>query len=205
MNGIDHDNDMLTETSTESSEAAAAEKKSDFIGGFYELADMIAAVTVVVLLLFAFIGRISIVDGPSMEQTLYHNDHLLVWQFLYEPEAGDIVLVHDISADPYSETIVKRVVAVGGQTVDIDFDTWTLTVDGEVIEEDYRYLSDSPTLTADYSFPITLAEDEVFVLGDNRNHSADSRQIEIGPIDKRCIIGKAVARYFPLDRIEIFD
>lgn len=181
-----------------------AAKPLDLLGNLYELMEMLATVTVFVMLVFAFVVRISIVDGQSMEQTLHEGESLAVAELFYEPEVGDIVIVHDISAVPYNEPIVKRVVALGGQTVDIDFDTWTLTVDGEVIEESYRYLDDNMTLTADYSFPITLEEDEIFVLGDNRNHSADSRQIEIGPIDKRCIVGKAVARLVPINKFTIF-
>lgn len=189
---------------TTSSDPSPEKKKVNWISSFYELVDSVATMTVLVMLLFAFVLRLSIVDGQSMEQTLYHNDHVLVWHLLYEPSPGDIVIIQDISAEPYDKTIVKRVIATGGQTVDIDFDTWTLTVDGEVVDESYRYLDNSPTLTADYSFPVTLAENEIFVLGDNRNHSADSRQIEIGPVDKRCIVGKAIARYFPLNRISLF-
>lgn len=199
------DKENIPETA-EGAEVAAAEPKKplDIFGSIYEIIEMLASVTVCVLLIFAFIVRLNIVDGQSMESTLHHGEYLAVSDFLYEPEAGDIVIIHKIDAYPYNEPIVKRVIAVGGQTVDIDFDTWTLTVDGEVVEEPYRQLIDD-LLTSDYSFPITLEEDEVFVLGDNRNHSADSRQIEIGPIDKRCIVGHALMRLSPLDRITVFD
>ena len=186
------------------SKSSPQKEKPNWISIIFDIADSIAAVTVLVMLLFAFIVQLNIVDGQSMEQTLYHQDQVVTWRLFYEPAPGDIVLIHDISAAPYDRTIVKRVIATGGQTVDIDFDTWTLTVDGEVIEENYRFLDASPTLTADYEFPITLQDHEVFVLGDNRNNSADSRQSEIGPIDKRCIIGKVVARWLPLDRITVF-
>lgn len=192
--------------SVNSSETVEKEKKPlDLVGNFYELVEMLAFVTILVLMCFAFVVRLNIVDGQSMEQTLHHGESLAVSNLFYEPEAGDIVIIHDISAVPYNEPIVKRVVAVGGQTVDIDFDTWTLTVDGKVIEEDYRWLDDTETLTADYAFPITLGEDEVFVLGDNRNHSADSRQIEIGPVDKRCIVGRALVRLVPIEKFTIFN
>lgn len=207
MAEFDPENKELTESEAESTPenaADSAKKRFDLIGNIYELAEMLATVTIFVMLVFAFVVRLNIVDGQSMEQTLYHGDALAVSGLFYEPEAGDIVIIHDISAVPYNEPIVKRVIAVGGQTVDIDFYTWTLTVDGEVIEENYRYLDGSMTLTADYTFPITLEDDEIFVLGDNRNHSADSRQIEIGPIDKRCIVGRALARLSPIDRFKIF-
>lgn len=181
-----------------------SDKPTDLVGAIYEIVEMLGTVTVFVLLLFAFIIRLNIVDGQSMEQTLYHGEYLAVSGLFYEPEPGDIIIVHDISAVPYNNPIVKRVIATEGQTVDIDFSTWTLTVDGEVIDEPYRHLSDDMTLTADYSFPITVGEGEVFVLGDNRNHSADSRQAEIGCVDMRCVIGKAIARLSPMNRFTIF-
>ncbi len=172
----------------------------------YDLAEMIAVTSIGIMLLFSFILRLNVVDGISMEQTLYDNQFLAVWELGYEPEAGDIVIIHDQNAAPYDHPIVKRVIATGGQTVDIDFNTWTLTVDGEVIDEPYRYLDPaSGTLTVEYSLPITLKENEIFVMGDNRNHSADSRQIEIGPVDERCVVGKAFMRIFPIDEITVFS
>ena len=180
-------------------------EKTTASGMFYDIAEMLAFTTIAVMLLFSFVVRLNIVDGSSMEQTLHNGQYLAVSDLLYEPAAGDIVIVHKINADPYTNPIVKRVIATEGQTVDIDFATWTLTVDGVPVDEPYRYLDpNSPTLTAEYSFPITVPENHIFVMGDNRNHSADSRQIEIGTIDKRCVVGKAVARLSPLDSVTVF-
>ena len=181
-------------------------EKVTFFGTLYDLVEMIGVTTLFVMLLFAFVVRLNVVDGNSMLNTLHNGEYLVVSDLFYTPRAGDIVIVHKIDADPYSEPIVKRVIAVGGQTVDIDFSTWTLTVDGEVVDEPYRYVDPaSGTLTADYSFPITVPEGEIFVMGDNRNHSADSRQIEIRTIDERCVVGHAVARIYPLSELEIFE
>ncbi|MBR3998183.1 MAG: signal peptidase I [Clostridia bacterium] len=180
-------------------------KDQSMTAAIFEIVEMFATVTVVVLVAFAFIMRLNIVDGESMEETLHHGEYLAVSDLFYEPEYGDIVIIHDISAFPYNNPIVKRVIATEGQTVDIDFETWTLTVDGKVIEEDYRCLKPDTFLAADYSFPITVPENEIFVLGDNRNHSADSRQIEIGTVDKRCVVGKAVARLSPMNKFTIFN
>ena len=182
-------------------------EKVTFLGTFYDVVEMLASVAAVVMLVFAFVIRLNIVDGESMEHTLHDGQYLLVSDLFYEPTRGDIVIVHDISATPYNKPLVKRVIATEGQTVDIDFSTWTLTVDSEVVtkDADYRWIDpDSMTLTSAYPFPITVPEGEIFVLGDNRNHSADSRQAEIGTIDKRCVVGKAIARFFPLDTAEIF-
>lgn len=180
-------------------------EKTSAAGMLYDIAEMLAVTTIAVMLLFAFVARLNIVDGNSMLNTLHNGEYLAVSDLFYEPKAGDIVIVHKINADPYDKPIVKRVIATGGQVVDIDFSTWTLTVDGEAVDEPYRYVDpSSPVLTADYPFPITVPENEIFVMGDNRSHSADSRQIEIGTIDKRCVVGKAVARLSPVSSFEVF-
>lgn len=180
-------------------------EKTTAAGMFYDIAEMLAFTTIAVMLLFAFVVRLNIVDGNSMLNTLHNGEYLAVSNLFYEPKAGDIVIVHKINADPYTNPLVKRVIATEGQVVDIDFSTWTLTVDGEVVEEPYRYVDPSAAvLTADYSFPIRVPENSIFVMGDNRSHSADSRQIEIGTIDRRCVVGKALARLSPISRFEIF-
>lgn len=172
--------------------------------GFYEFIEMLSLVTVAIVLCFSFVFRLNIVDGPSMENTLHTGEYLLVSDLFYEPVPGDIVVVHDVTAGSYTDPIVKRVIAVGGQTVDIDYTTWTLTVDGKVVDESsYRKLSDR-LLLSDMKYPFTVEEGYVFVMGDNRNHSADSRLSEIGQIDERCIVGKVYARVFPLDKFQVF-
>lgn len=172
----------------------------------YDIVEVLATVTVAVTLIYAFAVRLQIVDGSSMLHTLHDRERLLVSDLFYEPRQGDIVIVHKIDADPYDRPIVKRVIATGGQTVDIDFDTWTLTVDGEVVEESYRWVNEEERLvTCAYALPITLSEDQIFVMGDNRNGSADSRTKEIGPVDVRCVVGRAFARIAPLDRITVFE
>lgn len=172
----------------------------------FEILEMLASVTICVMLCFAFVARLNIVDGHSMDQTLADKQYLVVSDVLYTPEAGDIVVVHDITASPYDAPIVKRVIATGGQTVEIDFKTWTLTVDGTVVEEPYRYLNpELGLLTANYNmdadgcFRVTVPEGEIFVMGDNRNGSGDSRQYALGTIDERCVVGRAYFRIFPID------
>ncbi len=180
----------------------AAEKA---VSTLYDAVEVLATVSVFVLILFAFVVRINVVNGDSMLQTLHNGERLAVSDLLYTPRQGDIVIIHRIDAEGYSHPLVKRVIAVGGQTVDIDFDTWTLTVDGEVVEESYRWLNPARrTLESEIPLPITLGENEVFVKGDNRNGSADSRQREIGPIDRRTIVGKALVRIFPTSKLTVF-
>ncbi len=184
----------------------AQEKKQGITETIFELVEQFAVVSAAVLVMFTFFLRLNIVDGSSMDKTLAHGQNLAVSGLFYEPQAGDIVIIHDITASPYNKPLVKRVIATENQVVDIDFDTWTLTVDGKVVDESaYRYLNPNvPTLGAEYDFPITVPEGEIFVLGDNRNGSADSRQIELGTIDARCVVGRAVACIFPIADFKIF-
>ena len=116
-------------------------KPHSYIGDLYDLVEILATVTVIVMLLFAFIIRLNIVDGPSMIDTLHGRDTLFVSDLFYEPKAGDIVVIHKINASPYDKPIVKRVIATGGQTVDIDFSTWTLTVDGKEVDVNFALAS----------------------------------------------------------------
>lgn len=194
----------MNNTSTE-------KKQTSILGSVSELVEMLGLVTVAVMLLFAFVVRLNIVVGESMEQTLTEGEYLVVSDMFYDPKAGDIVIVHEIDADPYDEPIVKRVIATEGQTVDIVFgneNVWTLYVDEKKVEEPYRYIVPNKithgTVTAEYALPITVGEGQVFVMGDNRNNSADSRSEAIGLVDERCIVGKAIVRVLPIDRFTIF-
>ncbi|MBR4960250.1 MAG: signal peptidase I [Clostridia bacterium] len=172
----------------------------------FEILEMLASVTICVMLCFAFVARLNIVDGHSMDNTLANGQYLVVSDAFYTPEAGDIVVIHDITAAPYDSPIVKRVIATEGQTVEIDFHDWTLKVDGETVDEPYRFLDHTlPLLTANYNvdennvFTLTVPENEIFVMGDNRNGSGDSRQAALGTVDERCVVGRAYFRLFPLD------
>ncbi len=185
-------------TKTMSSNKRAAET-------FYEIAETLLLSTAVVIIIFTFFVRLAVVDGPSMRQTLEHGDVLIVSDLFYEPEYGDIVVVQKINS-AWPSPIVKRVIATGGQVVDIDFDTWTVTVDGEIIDEsDYIYLAKDAIMTSNYEFPITVPEGQLFVMGDNRNHSSDSRDSRIGFIDTRSVFGRVICRVFPLQNLTIFE
>ena len=167
------------------------EKEPETLEGMiYCWAQALITAVVSVVLLFTFAVRLIGVSGPSMQDTLYTGDRLLVLNAAYcDFKAGDVVVINDYNAE-LSDTLVKRIIAVGGQTVDIDFSTGTVYVDGQELDEPYIK---EPTYTTDGTvFPLTLAEDEVLVMGDNRNHSTDSRSPKLGPVKRGYLQGKAV-------------
>ncbi len=148
------------------------------------------------LILLLFVFRTSRVSGVSMEPTLYDGEQLIARSFMYQPARGDIVVVDGYTT--YGEPLVKRVIALGGDTVNIDFEAGDVFVNGELLDEPYI---SAPTIrAADVQFPITVPEGTLFVLGDNRPRSKDSRYSDIGFIDERDILGEVVLRMFPLSR-----
>ena len=162
----------------------------------YEWVQSLVGSVLVVVAVFTFGIRMLGVDGHSMLNTLQHDDRLLVVNpiFYHDYKYGDIVILRKNGAFD-NDPIVKRVIAVGGQTVDIDFDAGVVYVDGEALEEDYIR---EPTYTAEGTeFPLTVPEGSIFVMGDNRNGSSDSRDYRLGTVDTRYVIGKAAFLIFP--------
>ena len=151
---------------------------------------------VIIMVLFLLVFRVIVVSGSSMYSTLIDGDYLLLISNLFyqEPEYGDIIVASKDSFDD-GAPIIKRVIATEGQTVDIDFVEGIVYVDGEPLQEDYTY---TPTnMEEGMEFPLTVDENCVFAMGDNRNRSRDSRSPDIGQIDKREILGKAVFLFLP--------
>lgn len=149
-----------------------------------------------ILLVFLLLFRVVVVSGPSMNQTLVHGDYLLLINnvFYSEPKQGDIIVAAKESFKN-GEPIIKRVIATEGQWVDIDFDAGIVYVNGNPMEEPY---ANTPTnLYEGIDFPLMVEDGCIFVMGDNRNESKDSRSIEIGQIDKREILGKAIFLFLP--------
>ena len=177
-------------------EEKTAEKQPDRLeNSIYDWARSLITAVVGVVLLFTFLARLIGVSGPSMQNTLYTGDRILVLNSMFcDFQPGDVVVVNAYNAQ-LDDTLVKRIIAVGGQTVDIDFVTGTVYVDGEPLDEPYIK---EPTYTTDgTTFPLTLTEDEVFIMGDNRNHSTDSRSTQLGPVKEGYIQGKAILLLFP--------
>ena len=167
---------------------------------------MIAVYFSVAILILTVFFTHSPVIGSSMTPTLTNGDMLIISKFAYTPKNGDIIVCQ---SEKYGldTPLVKRIIATEGQTVTIDYENRTITVDGVLLEEDYIHNTDTPFQSSDY-LPKTFKVDDgkVFVMGDNRlpGGSIDSRFEQVGLIDERYIIGKVVLRIFPLNRIEIF-
>ena len=171
----------------------------------YEWLQLFLGCVVAAVVLFNCVARLTRVDGASMDNTLQHGEIMLIWSLGYTPQQGDVVVLNKTSAllpgwtEPHA--IVKRVIATGGQTVDIDYFTGTVYVDGQPLDEPYipeeMYLPFSPTMQGTHW---VVPEGSIFVMGDNRNNSTDSRDLQLGPIDTDYILGKAVLALWPMER-----
>lgn len=160
----------------------------------YDWMQCIVVAIIACVLLFSFFVRLVDVVGESMLPTLQSGDKIVVSNLFYEPKQGDIIVFRK---DEYKEQpLVKRVIAVEGQTIDIDFNRGIVYVDGEPIDE--PYIAEPTTEPMDFNGEVKVPEGCVFVMGDNRNHSTDSRLDTIGFVDKRCIMGKVYFTLFPL-------
>lgn len=192
----------MEETERPEGRGAAKEKEEKGTELFYMLQSLVIAVSAMILL-FTFVVRVNQVKGHSMDNTLQPQELLLVWHLGYTPKAGDIVIVNRPNVDILEgEAIVKRVIAVGGQTVDIDYGAGIVYVDGVPLDEPYiketMYLPGSPYMQQTH---FDIPEGSVFVMGDNRNNSTDSRNKAVGPVEERFILGHAVLGLWPLSKL----
>ncbi len=167
-----------------------------------------------VILIFTFILRVANVDGESMQPTLTNGDRLIVSHLFYEPKAGDIVIVNDLQGHVYNDenkletvdglgkVIVKRVIAVGGQKVNIDFDTGDVFVDDVKLDE--KYIAEPTQMDeGGHQYPVVVPDGYVFVMGDNRMNSTDSRDARVGFVEEEDVLGKVVIRIFPFSSIGV--
>lgn len=176
----------------------AVRQETDFREDLYEWAGVVVFVLALVVLLNAFVARQVVVSGPSMENTLQGGNRVLVSDFRYTPHQGDIVVLY---ATGIHTTIIKRVAAVGGQTIDIDYAHNRVLVDGKTfsapIKEPMQSIGADGDGYGTLKLPLKVPEGDVFVLGDNRNISKDSRYAEVGLIPVQNLMGRVMLRIAP--------
>ena len=163
----------------------------------YEWVQCVIVALICCVLVFVFFARVIDVVGESMLPTLEQGDKIVITRFAGDYDRGDIVVLRK---DTFrKEPIVKRIIAVGGQTIDIDFESGIVYVDGEALDE--PYVNELTYEQEDFVGPVTVPEGCVFVMGDNRNSSSDSRRETIGCVDTRYIMGKVIFRFLPFSKI----
>ena len=189
---MEHFDKPSTENREDAGSVRARQQQRNVLSYLHDIVFGLAGVLLVVMLIF----RMVVVSGPSMMQTLQNGDRLVILSnvFYNEPKYGDIIVA---SKDSFKngEPIIKRVIATEGQQVDIDFEAGVVYVDGMALDE--PYVNTPTNLYEGVVFPLTVEAGCVFVMGDNRNDSMDSRDPQIGLVDKREILGRAIFLVLP--------
>ena len=182
-------------------------KKNSPLSGFIDYIEIFVLAVCVVIVLFSLAFRTCTVDGGSMNQTLIDKEMLVVSDMMYSPKRTDIIVFHHTDGTlsvQNNKPLVKRVIGVGGDTVRINYDTWEITItdkngNKQTLKEDYIYISNQPSAfhgVKEYVVP----EGHLFVMGDNRNGSLDSRYPTIGYVDDRSVLGKVLIRVSPISK-----
>lgn len=172
-------------------------KKTDLATDLFTWLQALTMALVFLVVVFAFFARVINVDGESMVPTLHHRDLLFLQCINYEPEQGDIVVLRKSFAE-IDSPIVKRVIAVGGQHVRVDYDAGAVYVDGIPLNEPYIAEAMTPTSGDMSVLDVMVPEGSIYVLGDNRNNSSDSRHVALSTVDTRYVLGRALWVVFPL-------
>lgn len=173
--------------------------KSGFTVNCFEWVEALITSLITVVILFTFLFRIVNVSGPSMLPNLKSGDRVVLASYSYKPHQGDVVVITHTAK--LNEPIIKRVIALENQVVNINYQTGIVSVDGAQLDESAYIRNGITTQHSDYSYPLTVPKGHVFVLGDNRSVSNDSRFSDVGMVDVRYILGKAQFIVFPFDRV----
>lgn len=178
-------------------------EKPRAIDWVFDIAEMFAFVLAIVMILTTFVFKHSIVEGNSMKNTLEEGDHLIISDLFYTPKRGDIIVFEDYSTE-LKKAVVKRVIAVSGDTVEVrmnEVGEVVVYVNNELVNEDYTLNTRDKNIdVSNFNKPIIIEEGEVFVMGDNRYNSLDSRSSSVGPIKTDAILGKVLFRFLPFDK-----
>lgn len=194
----DHDSQFSNDET-----ASKPQTKNGLAFNCFDWIEALITSLIFVVILFTFLFRVVNVSGPSMLPNLQSNDRVVLSSYFYKPHRSDVVVI--THTEKLKEPIIKRIIALENQVVDINFATGVVSVDGVALDESAYIQNGITTQPSDFTFPLTVTKGHVFVLGDNRAVSNDSRSSDVGLVDERYILGKAQLILFPFNRFGVID